>query len=165
MFIFGAQPACRLLFKYRSGFLNRTLTSKPEFLTVGLLTAVAYKMARRNFYRRLRISAPIWIQFCTENLQQQLSVPGISMCWKKHCTQLSSTRIDWHNLSVLHVSAKLYGHHQVVHISVQTKCALGRGLSYCKQWICSCNWALFLTVHSIIPTANSEYVAVTELCC
>jgi hypothetical protein len=61
-------PVCRLLYKYRPAFLYRTLTINPEFLTVRLLTAVAYKMARRNFYRHLSISPPFYIQFYTENL-------------------------------------------------------------------------------------------------
>ena len=78
-------------------------------------------------------------------------VPAVSMYWTQHFTQLSSLMTDWHNFSVLpvrtftallHVSAKLYCHRQVVYISVQRKCALGRGLSCCKLWICCCKTEL-----------------------
>jgi hypothetical protein len=54
----GDQTTCRLLFTYLPEFLYKTMTSKPEFLTVGLLTAVVYKMARRNIKGHLSISPP-----------------------------------------------------------------------------------------------------------
>jgi hypothetical protein len=91
---------------------------------------------------------------------------NIPLCWS---SQLSSLRTDWHNLSVLpvrtftallHVSAKLYCHRQVVYIPLQRKCALGGGLSYCKQSICCCKTELlffFLTIHFIINTNPKKY--------
>jgi hypothetical protein len=82
--------------------------------------------------KNVEITATASLTLLYKVLNSEINIP---LCWS----------------SMRNVSAKLYCHQQVVYISLQRKCALGGGLSYCRQRICCCTTELlflfFLTIN------------------